>query len=186
MTSAQPDASKSSTRAGRRTPRRVLFMILGALAGTALVGVLIVVFALAMAYPNLPALDTLTDYRPKMPLRIFSADNVLIGEFGEERRNMVHIKDIPEVMKKAVETAAAVFAEKGVKLKIGVYANAFEADADDSAANEGLHETRKDLTDDAYSRFACNWADAGASFIGGCCGIGAAHIHTLAGVLRGR
>ena len=45
---------------------------------------------------------------------------------------------------------------------------------------------RKALTDDAYSRFACNWADAGASFIGGCCGIGAAHIHTLAGVLRGR
>jgi penicillin-binding protein 1A len=27
---------------------------------------------------------------------------VLIGEFGEERRNLVHIKDIPDVMKKAV------------------------------------------------------------------------------------
>jgi penicillin-binding protein 1A len=47
-------------------------------------------------------LDTLTDYRPKMPLRIFSADNVLIGEFGEERRNLVRFKDIPDVMKKAV------------------------------------------------------------------------------------
>ena len=67
-----------------------------------LVGVLIVVFGLAMAYPNLPDLDTLTDYRPKMPLRMFSADNVLIGEFGEERRNLVRIKDIPDVMKKAV------------------------------------------------------------------------------------
>jgi penicillin-binding protein 1A len=55
-----------------------------------------------MAYPNLPELDTLTDYRPKMPLRIFTADNVLIGEFGEERRNLVRIKDIPDVMKKAV------------------------------------------------------------------------------------
>jgi penicillin-binding protein 1A len=65
-------------------------------------GVLVVVFALAMAYPNLPALDTLTDYRPKMPLRIFTADNVLIGEFGEERRTLVHFKDIPDVMKKAV------------------------------------------------------------------------------------
>lgn len=92
----------------------------------------------------------------------------------------------PEVMEAAVRTASAIFKEKGVSIEIGVYANAFEADADDSAANEGLHETRKDLTDDAYSRFACNWADAGASFIGGCCGIGAAHIHTLAGVLRGR
>jgi penicillin-binding protein 1A len=70
--------------------------------GLALVGVLVVVFGLAMAYPNLPALDTLLDYRPKMPLRIFSADNVLIGEFGEERRNLVRIKEIPDVMKKAV------------------------------------------------------------------------------------
>jgi penicillin-binding protein 1A len=62
----------------------------------------VLVFALAMAYPNLPALDTITDYRPKMPLRIFTADNVLIGEFGEERRTLVHFKDIPDVMKKAV------------------------------------------------------------------------------------
>ena len=59
-------------------------------------------FMVAMAYPNLPALDSLTDYRPKIPLRIYSADNVLIGEFGEERRNLVRIKDVPDVMKKAV------------------------------------------------------------------------------------
>lgn len=92
----------------------------------------------------------------------------------------------PEVMEAAVRTASAIFKQKGVSLQIGVYANAFEADADDSAANEGLHDTRKDLTDDAYSRFACNWADAGATLIGGCCGIGAAHIHTLSGVLKAR
>jgi penicillin-binding protein 1A len=76
--------------------------VLASLLGLAMVAVLLVVFGLAMAYPNLPELDSLTDYRPKMPLRIFSADNVLIGEFGEERRNLVHIKDIPDVMKKAV------------------------------------------------------------------------------------
>ena len=63
---------------------------------------LLIGFTLAMAYPNLPPLDSLTDYRPKIPLRIFSADNVLIGEFGEERRNLVRIKDVPDVMKKAV------------------------------------------------------------------------------------
>ncbi|WP_425450882.1 penicillin-binding protein 1A [Undibacterium pigrum] len=55
-----------------------------------------------MAYPNLPELDSITSYRPKMPLRVFSADNMLIGEFGEERRNVVRFKDIPEIMKKAV------------------------------------------------------------------------------------
>lgn len=92
----------------------------------------------------------------------------------------------PEVMKAAVETAASVFKDKGVSIEIGVYANAFEGEQGDSAANEGLHGTRADLTDDAYSRFACEWADAGATMIGGCCGIGAAHIHTVAGALRAR
>jgi S-methylmethionine-dependent homocysteine/selenocysteine methylase len=92
----------------------------------------------------------------------------------------------PEVMKAAVETAASVFKDKGVSIDIGVYANAFEGEQGDSAANEGLHGTRADLTDDAYSRFACEWADAGATMIGGCCGIGAAHIHTVAGALRAR
>jgi penicillin-binding protein 1A len=82
--------------------RGFLLLALAAVLGLILAGVLLVVFGLALAYPNLPSLDTLTDYRPKMPLRIFSADNVLIGEFGEERRNLVHIKDIPDVMKKAV------------------------------------------------------------------------------------
>jgi len=90
----------------------------------------------------------------------------------------------PEIMKAAVETASAVFADKGVSLEIGVYANAFEGEQGDSAANEGLHGTRTDLTDDVYSRFACSWADAGATMIGGCCGIGAAHIHTVATALR--
>ncbi|KQW87987.1 penicillin-binding protein [Massilia sp. Root418] len=96
MSTAQPgNASPSRSK-------KVLLTVLASLLGLAMVAVLLVVFGLAMAYPNLPELDSLTDYRPKMPLRIFSADNVLIGEFGEERRNLVHIKDIPDVMKKAV------------------------------------------------------------------------------------
>ena len=74
----------------------------GLAAGLCVVGFLVLAFMLAMAYPNLPALDSLTDYRPKIPLRVFSADNVLLGEFGEERRNLMRIKEIPEVMKKAV------------------------------------------------------------------------------------
>lgn len=92
----------------------------------------------------------------------------------------------PEVMEAAVKVAAEAMRAKGVSMPIGVYANAFDSDTDESAANEGLHETRQDLTDDTYSRFACRWADAGASMIGGCCGIGASHIHTLATVLKTR
>jgi penicillin-binding protein 1A len=92
----------SPPSSNKHSPKRILLTLLATLFGLAVCGVLVVVFALAMAYPNLPALDTLTDYRPKMPLRIFTADNVLIGEFGEERRTLVHFKDIPDVMKKAV------------------------------------------------------------------------------------
>jgi len=101
MTSSTPEGTTPPSKAPHRA-RRLMLMLLAGLTGAGLVALLIVVFALAMAYPNLPALDTLTDYRPKMPLRIFSADGVLIGEFGEERRNLVHIKDIPDIMKKAV------------------------------------------------------------------------------------
>ena len=102
MTSKSDTPATPKKGAGKRSPKRMLLIALGIVTGSGLAALLIVVFALAMAYPNLPPLDTLTDYRPKMPLRIFSADNVLIGEFGEERRTLVHIKDIPTVMKKAV------------------------------------------------------------------------------------
>lgn len=99
---SQRGAAKKASKRAYPMITRVMLAIVGGIAGLALAGVLIISFALAMAYPNLPPLDSLTDYRPKIPLRIFSADNVLIGEFGEERRNLVRIKDVPDKMKKAV------------------------------------------------------------------------------------
>jgi penicillin-binding protein 1A len=68
----------------------------------ALAVVIGVSIALAVAYPNLPDVADLADYRPKLPLRVFTSDGQLIGEFGEERRNLLPFKDIPEVMKNAV------------------------------------------------------------------------------------
>jgi len=58
--------------------------------------------AMVMAYPQLPDISDLADYRPKLPLRVYTADGVLMGEFGEERRNLTPIKEIPQVMKDAV------------------------------------------------------------------------------------
>ncbi|MDC8785477.1 penicillin-binding protein 1A [Paucibacter sp. hw1] len=63
---------------------------------------LLLALALAMAYPNLPDISGLTDYRPKLPMRVMSSDGVLLGEFGEERRSYLAIKDIPKVMQDAV------------------------------------------------------------------------------------
>jgi len=78
----------------------------GGTIGLALAGVLTLLLlaglALAVAYPNLPDTTSLTDYRPKQPLRVFAADGALIGEFGEERRTFTPIGEIPKVMKDAV------------------------------------------------------------------------------------
>ncbi len=81
---------------------RIMFGLIGLLVAGLVAVALLVGYALVVAAPNLPSLDTITDYRPKIPLRIYTADNVLIGEFGEERRNFVPITEIPDVMKKAV------------------------------------------------------------------------------------
>jgi penicillin-binding protein 1A len=61
--------------------------------------------AAVFASHRLPSLDALTDYRPKVPLRVFTADGVLIGEFGEERRSVVRIDDVPAVLKHAILAA---------------------------------------------------------------------------------
>jgi len=68
-------------------------------------GIAIGLIVLVLAYPNLPSLEVLTDYRPKIPLRVFTADGYLIGEFGEERRAVVHIQNVPDVMKQAILSA---------------------------------------------------------------------------------
>lgn len=63
------------------------------------------VIAVAVTYPRLPSLDTLTDYRPKIPLRVYTADGVQIGEFGEERRAFAPIAQVPQGMKQAILAA---------------------------------------------------------------------------------
>lgn len=82
--------------------KKVVFWISGIFAAALASVLLVVAVALAVAYPKLPDVSDLLDYRPKLPLRIFSSDGVLIGEFGEELRNLTPIEQIPKVMKDAV------------------------------------------------------------------------------------
>ena len=86
------------------TSRWWFYPALGILA-LPLLPLMLLVFAAILTYPTLPSLEALTDYRPKMPLRIFSAEGVLIGEFGEERRELVKIEEVPDLMKKAILAA---------------------------------------------------------------------------------
>jgi penicillin-binding protein 1A len=67
--------------------------------------VLLFGMAVMLTYPTLPSLELLTDYHPKVPLRIYSAEGVLLGEFGEERRALVKIADVPVAMKDAILAA---------------------------------------------------------------------------------
>ncbi len=85
--------------------KRWLLYIGSVLLGLAVVGALLGAFVLALLYPTLPSLGSLTDYQPKIPLRIVSAEGELLGEFGEERRAVVTMAEVPDVMKKAILAA---------------------------------------------------------------------------------
>ena len=95
-----PDQTSNSPR--KKWLARLLVSCAALGTGVVLIGALIVILAMTLIYPKLPPMDQLTDYHPKMPLRIYTADHVLMGEFGEERRNLVRINKIPDIMKKAV------------------------------------------------------------------------------------
>ena len=102
-----PQKSPSEPRPAPKNPAlafvaRALVWLLGTATAAAFGVLLLVALALAMAYPNLPDISGLTDYRPKLPLRVLSSDGQLMGEFGEERRNYLPIKKIPKVMQDAV------------------------------------------------------------------------------------
>lgn len=81
---------------------RWLKWLLGASVAGVLALLLTAGIALALAFPKLPDVAALADYRPKLPLRVLSADGETMAEFGEERRNLTPIEDIPPVMINAV------------------------------------------------------------------------------------
>jgi penicillin-binding protein 1A len=77
-------------------------VFLAALAGA---GACLAVLVVVLAWPNLPSLDLLTDYQPKIPLRVYTSEGAQIGEFGEERRSRITIGEVPETLKQAILAA---------------------------------------------------------------------------------
>ena len=99
-TSAPPSAAASESWGA--TVTRWVLQLLGLLLALVIVGLCCAGVALAVAYPNLPELNSVTDYQPKLPLRIYSAEGRLLGEYGDERRRFTPIRDIPQVLQDAV------------------------------------------------------------------------------------
>jgi penicillin-binding protein 1A len=97
-----PPPRKPKEKASMHWLLRSVLWTGGALLAGALSLLMVIAIALAVAFPNLPDISELSDYRPKLPLRVFSAEGDLIAEFGEERRNLTPIAEIPKVMTNAV------------------------------------------------------------------------------------
>ena len=117
------DQSDSTANRARPTWLRWFLRAIAWMAGLAAAAVaglaLTIAVALSVAYPNLPDISDLADYRPKLPLRVYSSEGALLGEFGEERRNLTPIGEIPKVMKDAVLAIedARFFSHGGVDYK---------------------------------------------------------------------
>lgn len=100
--SKQPSQQPTASPPQRHWFLRAILWLLGLAAAGALALAMVIAVALSMAYPNLPDVSELADYRPKLPLRVYSAEGALLGEFGEERRTLTPINEIPKVMVDAV------------------------------------------------------------------------------------
>ncbi len=114
-----PASSGSAMPTWARWLTRSALWLLGLIATGAVTVVVLVGIALAVAYPNLPEIGGLLDYRPKLPMRVFSSDGVLLGEYGEERRNFTPLAQIPKVMQHAVLASedARFYEHSGVDIK---------------------------------------------------------------------
>ncbi|HBD34988.1 MAG TPA: penicillin-binding protein, partial [Cupriavidus sp.] len=77
----------------------------GVVAALGAAGVLLVGFAAVVSLRQLPSVDALRDYRPQVPLRVFTSDDVLIGEFGAEHREFIPIEKMPKLMTEALLAA---------------------------------------------------------------------------------
>ncbi|WP_030131270.1 homocysteine S-methyltransferase family protein [Pseudomonas sp. QTF5] len=85
----------------------------------------------------------------------------------------------PEVMAAALAEARDVLNSLDQSIELGVYANAFPPVSTEAEANSTLLEIRGDLDPESYLRWSRSWVAAGASIVGGCCGIGPEHIAQL-------
>src|SRR5215207_2214711 len=93
---AADGAARARSDRSARLKRAALWSA-AVVAGTAVAMGIVIGVVVAMIYPRLPDVSEVAAYRPKLPLRVFTSDKVLVGEFGEERRTLMPIDEIPQV-----------------------------------------------------------------------------------------
>ena len=84
---------------------RLLGRVAGVAVAATVIAVLLAVYAGLLEYNRLPSLERLINYHPNLPLRVYSEDGALIGEFGEERRAPVKFDDVPLKLREAILAA---------------------------------------------------------------------------------
>ncbi|WP_353407001.1 penicillin-binding protein 1A [Pseudoteredinibacter isoporae] len=69
--------------------------------------------------PKLPSVESLRHVKLQTPLRVYSRDGLLIGEFGEKRRTPIQHQDIPELYTKALLAAEddQFYSHNGVSIR---------------------------------------------------------------------
>jgi Membrane carboxypeptidase/penicillin-binding protein len=85
--------------------RRWAIYAISLISGLLIVGIAVASLVWALISARLPSLDVLTDYQPKLPLRVLSEDGVILGEFGEERRTVVRLSEVPRHVIQAILAA---------------------------------------------------------------------------------
>ena len=97
---------------------KIITVLCSAIGFTIISFICITGLIVALASPKLPQVSELVDYTPKLPLRIMTADGVLIGEFGEEKRKVVEYKNTPKVLIDAILAAEddKFFDHRGIDL----------------------------------------------------------------------
>jgi penicillin-binding protein 1A len=78
------------------------WLVLAGLGTALLLGAIVLGVTAALIYPQLPEIDSLTDYRPKLALQVYSSDGVELASFGAERRYVLPIAQIPKRMQDAL------------------------------------------------------------------------------------
>ena len=96
------NVNKASTKRSKKKLLLTFSISLVALC-SAITGILAIM--VMIVYPQLPDMDELRNYQPKLPLQVYSEDGVLLGQFGEERRIFISFNNTPKMLINAILSA---------------------------------------------------------------------------------